>query len=104
MFRFEPCDRATCAVMESSGRIVRDPDVRDARNPDTRLRDRPLKGLRALTGLVGTGPRRWRGRLYSPGAGMTYDVKVTAVDADTLTARGCLNPLLCQTDTLKRLP
>ena len=104
VFQFEPCERATCAVMQSSGRIIRDPDVRDVRNPDSRLRDRPLKGLRALTGLTEAGPRTWKGRLYSPGPGLTYDVTVTQVDADTLTAHGCLTPILCQTDTLKRLP
>ena len=103
VFQFEPCERATCAVMESSGRIIRDPDVRDVRNPDPRLRDRPLKGMKALTGLVEAGPHIWKGRLYSPGPGLTYDVTVTAVDADTLTAHGCLTPILCQTDTLKRL-
>ena len=103
VFQFEPCEHATCAVMESSGRIIRDPDVRDVRNPDPHLRDRPLKGMKALTGLVEAGPRTWKGRLYSPGPGLTYDVTVTEVDADTLTAHGCLTPLLCQTDTLKRL-
>lgn len=103
VFRFEPCESATCAAMESSGRIIRDPDVRDVRNPDPKLRDRPLKGMRALTGLVEAGPRVWKGRLYSPGPGLTYEVTVTAVDADTLTAHGCLTPVLCQTDTLKRL-
>ena len=103
VFQFEPCDQAVCAVMESSGRIIRDPDVRDVRNPDPRLRDRRLKGMRALTGLVASGPRTWKGRLYSPGPGLTYDVTVTEVDGDTLTAHGCLTPILCQTDTLKRL-
>ena len=104
MFRFEPCGAATCAVLERSGKIIRDPDIRDVNNPDPQLRLRPLKGLVALQDLRPSGEGVWRGQLYSPGAGSTYGVTVRQIDADTLTAKGCAAPLLCQTDTLKRLP
>ena len=104
VFRFEPCGAAVCATLQSSGRIIRDPDVRDVRNPDPQLRTRRLKGLVALQDLRPTEAGRWKGRVYSPGAGATYTVDVRRIDAGTLTAKGCAAPLLCQTDTLKRLP
>ena len=104
VFRFEPCGSATCAALESSGRILRDPDVRDVNNHDPQLRERRLKGLIALKDLVPTGPGAWKGSVYSPGMGATYAVDVRQVDGDTLTAKGCAGPFLCQTQTLKRLP
>lgn len=104
VFRFEPCGAATCAALESSGRIIRDPDVRDANNRDPKLRTRRLRGLIALKDLTPTGPGAWKGQVYSPGPGATYAVDVRQVDADTLTAKGCAAPFLCQTQVLKRLP
>ena len=104
VFHFEPCGRATCATLESSGRIVRDPDVRDVNNHDPQLRSRRLKGLVALQDLKPTGPGAWKGKVYAPGPGGTYAVDVRQVDADTLTAKGCAALLLCRTQTLKRLP
>ena len=104
VFRFQPCGAATCAALESSGRIIRDPDVRDVNNHDPQLRTRRLKGLIALKDLAPAGPGAWKGQVYSPGAGAAYAVDVRQVDADTLTAKGCAAPFLCQTDVLKRLP
>ena len=104
VFRFEPCGSATCATLVSSGRIIRDPDVRDVNNRDPQLRTRRLKGLGALQDLTPVGAGAWKGRVYSPGTGGTYAIDVRQVDADTLTAKGCAAPLLCQTQTLKRLP
>ena len=104
VFRFEPCGPAICAALESSGRIIRDPDVRDVNNRDPQLRTRRLKGLVALQDLTSAGAGAWKGKVYSPGTGATYAVDVRQVDADTLTAKGCAAPFLCQTQTLKRLP
>ena len=104
VFRFEPCGAGTCAALESSGRIIRDPDVRDVNNPDPQLRTRRLKGLIALQDLAQVGPGAWKGKVYSPGPGATYAVEVRQVDADTLTAKGCAGPFLCQTQVLKRMP
>ena len=53
--RFQPCGEATCAVLERSGKIIRDPDIRDVNNPNPQLRSRPLKGLVALQDLRPSG-------------------------------------------------
>lgn len=101
---FQPCGEATCGVLEASGRLTADPDARDDRNPDPQLRGRRLKGLTTLQALRPDGEGVWKGRVYVNGVGATYAVTVRRVDADTLTAKGCAAPLLCQTSTLKRLP
>jgi uncharacterized protein (DUF2147 family) len=99
--RFAPCEDAVCGLVETSARIQADPDARDIKNPIPALRSRRLKGLAMLDHLrpAATG---WKGRVYLPGSGATYDVQVRRVDADHLQATGCMAPLLCQTYTLIR--
>jgi uncharacterized protein (DUF2147 family) len=51
---------------------------RDHHNPDARLRDRPLCGLRILSGFKRTGDRIWSaGQIYNPGDGRTFSSTMT---------------------------
>jgi uncharacterized protein (DUF2147 family) len=99
--RFAPCEDAVCGLVETSARIQADPDARDIKNPTPALRSRRLKGLPMLDRLRPVGAA-WKGRVYLPGSGATYDVEVRRVDLDHLKATGCMAPLLCQTFTLTR--
>ena len=101
--RFQPCDGATCGVIETSARIQASADARDDKNKDVRLRTRKLKGVSMLEALKPQGDV-WKGHVYLPSSGSTYDVTVQSVDANTLSATGCAAPFLCQTSTLVRIP
>jgi uncharacterized protein (DUF2147 family) len=86
VLRFYPCGREVCGMIvrlsPTSGRRT------DSRNPDERLRERPLCGLDIGTGfqqadanhLVG-------GRLYDPVSGKTYSGMATS-DGDEVKLRG----------------
>ena len=52
---------------------------RDHRNPDARLRDRPLCGLRILSGFkrAGDGGTWSAGQIYNPGDGRTFSSTMT---------------------------
>jgi uncharacterized protein (DUF2147 family) len=51
---------------------------RDKHNPDTRLRDRPLCGLKILSGFKRTGDSTWSaGQIYNPSDGRTFSSTMT---------------------------
>lgn len=51
---------------------------RDRHNPDARLRDRPLCGLRILSGFKRTGDGTWSaGQIYNPSDGRTFSSTMT---------------------------
>lgn len=93
-----PCGAAMC------GRIVKlikgppsGPPV-DARNPDPKMRTRPLVGLAILTDLKPAGDG-WKGQIYDPKSGKTYRAAVMR-DGGTLKVQGCV-AVFCQTMTWK---
>lgn len=88
VIRFEPCGRATCAVIVGSQFIDADADARDVDNPDPRLRTRKLKGLRIVDGLRPAG-RGWAGRIYIPSKGKTWPLRVEPAADGTLTLVIC---------------
>jgi uncharacterized protein (DUF2147 family) len=101
--RFAACEDAVCGLIETSARIQADADARDIKNPVAALQSRRLKGLAMLDHLRPVA-KVWKGRVYLPGSGATYDVQVRRVDMDHLQATGCMAPLLCQTYILTRKP
>ena len=60
----------------------------DDLNPDADLRERPLLGLAIFTNLLPSGNNKWKGQVYDPNTGKTYQCTLTLVDADTLKLRG----------------
>ena len=60
----------------------------DDLNPDPNLRERPLLGLAIFANLVSSGDQQWKGEVYDPNTGKTYQCTVTLVDANTLKLRG----------------
>ena len=67
---------------------------RDARNPDPKLRNRPVLGASVFTGLVASG-KVWKGRGYSVKDGRHFAATLTARGAK-LTVRGCVT-IICRT-------
>jgi uncharacterized protein (DUF2147 family) len=60
----------------------------DDLNPDPDLRERPLLGLAIFTNLLPSGNNKWKGQVYDPNTGKTYQCTLTLVDANTLKLRG----------------
>ena len=81
-----------------SGKIIwlKNAQVKDKENPDTKLRDRPVLGITALHGFVSRDNKTWTGgKIYDPESGKTYSSKITMVNKNELELRGYIGtPLL----------
>jgi len=67
---------------------TRDPDERDTKNKDPKLRDRLLNGL-LLMGEYKFNGKRWvKGWVYDPHTGKRYKSRLTLKDSNTLKVRG----------------
>ena len=91
------CGKALCGKIVDAKRLRANPDLRDVRNSDPKLRQRKLKGLVVLQGFLG-GPREWKGGpVYDPesgdGAGRGQ-LKLLA--NGTLELKGCV-AVFCRT-------
>jgi uncharacterized protein (DUF2147 family) len=77
----------------------------DLENPDASLRERPIVGLRILSGFTYDGDGRWSGgTIYDPANGKTYKSRLTHAGADTLDVRGYVGvPLFGRSTTWKRV-
>lgn len=60
----------------------------DERNPDPKLRTRPVLGLEVLSGFTDRG-KDWRGRIYDPEAGKWYK-SIVSREPGGLKAEGCI--------------
>jgi uncharacterized protein (DUF2147 family) len=61
----------------------------DDKNPDEKLRDRPVFGLQLLRGFKFDGENVWTGgKVYDPDSGNDYSGKLTLVDENTMDLRG----------------
>lgn len=100
----ERCGQSLCGRLKDAKPLRADPDQRDVRNRNAELRTRKLKDLTVLANFAG-GPRTWSGGpLYDPETGQgASSGTLTLVDADTLAVKGCIAPLLCRTQTWKRV-
>lgn len=67
---------------------------RDAKNPDPKLRNRPVLGEQVFSGLLPAG-RSWKGRGYSVKDGRHFAATLTA-DSAGLSVRGCVT-IICRT-------
>lgn len=63
------CGKALCGKIVDARRLRANPDLRDVRNSNPKLRQRKLEGLVVLNGFAG-GPREWKGGpVYDPETG-----------------------------------
>lgn len=103
IIRIEKCGSSICGALEGGDDIRANPAVTDSKNSDASLRNRPLKGLRMLSGFSWSDGAWTGGSVYDPTRGKTFSGKITPVDANTLSLRGCIFVPLCQTDTWTRV-
>ena len=84
------------------GKVVGGTTMVDKNNPDPKLRQRKVVGIRLLWGLKESGGV-WKGKLYNPKDGKTYTGSIKPVSANALKLSGCiLGGLLCRSQTWKR--
>lgn len=99
--RIAPCGQTLCVEIAELSRGNH--PLTDMRNPDPKLRSRPLCGLRIGEGFLETDPQHAsRGRLYDPKSGRTYSGQMAA-DGNLLHLRGYLGvPIFGRTETWSR--
>lgn len=75
-------------LKEPNDPITNKPKV-DAKNPDAKLKARPLMNMNIMTNFEFDGGDVWdEGKIYNPEDGKTYSCKMTLKDANTLDVRG----------------
>lgn len=84
------CGRITRIVKPTPGR----PHT-DIQNPDPKLRGKPLEGLAILSGFGDIGAH-WKGTIYDPESGKSYNSKVSRNGDGTLKVQGCI-AFFCKT-------
>jgi uncharacterized protein (DUF2147 family) len=88
VIRIAPCEQRLC--VEIARLASGSHPAADMRNPDPRLRNRPLCGLRIGAGFMEVDPQHARsGHLYDPRSGRTYSGEMTA-EGNLLHLRGYL--------------
>jgi uncharacterized protein (DUF2147 family) len=94
------CGGGLCATIVK----VTDPSRKDVKNPDPKLRNRPVVGVTIMNGGKKSGEATWSGKLYNTLDGETYSGTVTVVDKTHLKLQGCvLGGLICQGPTWTRV-
>lgn len=94
------CGSGICARIAK----VADPGRTDDKNPDPKLRTRPVVGLVIMNGGRKTGANAWSGKLYNTLDGQTYNGTITVVSKNSMKLEGCvLGGLVCQGPTWTRV-
>jgi uncharacterized protein (DUF2147 family) len=77
----------------------------DKNNPDTSMRNVPLKGYRILKDFTYNGKKEWsEGTIYDPENGSTYSCVINMKDENVLNIRGFIGiKALGRTDTWKKV-
>ncbi len=74
----------------------------DSENPDPAKRNRKLEGLEIISGLTYT-DGKWKGTIYDPQSGKTYNSQIKLVNENTLELTGYVGlPTFGLTETWKR--
>ena len=98
------CGAAICGKVDDAAPLRANPDQRDVKNSDAKLRDRRLKGLVVLRGFTG-GPREWKGGpVYDPESGDGAARGYLTLRADgKLEVKGCKAAIFCRTKVWTRV-
>lgn len=98
------CGPSICGRLVTSDTIKANPSMKDARNSDASLRNRPIAGMQMLSGFSPAADGVWEnGKVYNAEDGKTYSGKITPVGANQLKLRGCVFYPLCKTQTWTRV-
>jgi uncharacterized protein (DUF2147 family) len=94
------CGGGLCAKVVK----VTDPSRKDDKNPNPKLRNRPVVGVVIMRGAKKSGKATWSGKLYNTKDGKTYSGTATVLDKKHLKLEGCvLGGLICQGPTWTRV-
>ena len=84
----QQCGKAVCGhITKILAPTPNGPPV-DERNPDPKLRHRPVEGIEVLSDFSDHGSD-WRGRIYDPEAGKWYK-SIVVRETGGLKAKGCI--------------
>ncbi|TAD74946.1 MAG: DUF2147 domain-containing protein [Sphingomonadales bacterium] len=95
------CGKAVCGrierflILPAGGK-----DQRDVNNADPAKRNRKLLGTAILYGLT-EDAGVWRGQVYDPKSGRTYNSEVRRKGDGVLEVKGCFGPI-CQTQVWRK--
>ena len=92
-----PCGKTLCGRIEKIVKPTQGRPQTDIKNPDPALRSKPLAGLALLTCFADAG-ELWKGSIYDPESGKTYNSKVSRNSDGTLKVQGCIM-MFCKTQT-----
>ncbi|UZW53787.1 DUF2147 domain-containing protein [Sphingobium sp. JS3065] len=87
--QISPCGKTLCGRIEKIVKPTPGRPQTDMKNPDPALRGKPLTGLALLTGFEDAGGL-WKGSIYDPESGKTYNSKVSRNGDGTLKVQGCI--------------
>jgi len=100
--RIAPCGPRLCGtvvwIKDRVDKTTGQPPV-DAKNPDPKLRNRPILGLQLLRDFTPAGDNKWTGgAIYDPNVGKTFSSKMTLTPKGELKVEGCVS-VICQGQT-----
>jgi uncharacterized protein (DUF2147 family) len=101
--QIQRCGPSICGRLMTSDHLRTDPTLKDVKNKDASLRNRPLKGLMLLSGFTADDGAWTGGSIYNADDGKTYNATVTPISATQLKVRGCVFVPLCKTQTWTRV-
>jgi uncharacterized protein (DUF2147 family) len=97
------CGASICGKVVTSDAIRANPAMKDSKNANAALRNRPVQGMLMLNGFKHDGAGVWSsGQVYNAEDGKTYSGKITPLGANQLKLRGCVFFPLCKTQTWTR--
>lgn len=97
------CGNSLCGKLVTSNHLKNDATLKDEKNKDASLRDRPLKNMQMLYGFTG-GPTKWTGgKVYNANDGGTYSGTITMISPNELKLKGCIVAPLCKTEKWTRI-
>ncbi len=102
MVEIAPCGAQLCGHIVKLLSAAKGAPATDTRNPDAKLRSRPLVGLPIITGFVDRGDN-WQGTLYSPAEGRVVKGTLARNPDGTLAVRGCVF-VICRNQVWRRAP
>lgn len=103
VIEIQRCGPSICGRLLTSEGLRANPDLRDTKNSNAALRNRPLRGLQILSGFKQQGEGWYGGKIYNAEDGKTYGAEVTLAGNNQLKLRGCVFKPFCKTQTWTRI-
>jgi uncharacterized protein (DUF2147 family) len=97
LVRIEACGKTVCGKIVKVLKPTPGKPTMDIANPDPTKRKNPIEGTYILTDFTDAGAL-WKGKIYNPDSGKTYNAKLTRNPDGTLKVEGCI-AFLCKGPT-----